>query len=149
MNIIKKYFIIFLIIALAFSFFGNLNFSYALNDKGGAGGGASNGKQSEQTLRGAFDGAEGFVQEGEKELDNAIDIGKLSETSDYIYNILLAIGMIIAVVVGSILGIKFMISSVEEQAKIKELLVPYVAGCVVIFGAFGIWKIAVNLFKVF
>ena len=42
-----------------------------------------------------------------------------------------------------------MISSVEEQAKIKELLVPYVAGCIVIFGAFGIWKLAVNIFKGF
>ena len=38
-----------------------------------------------------------------------------------------------------------MVGSVEEQAKIKETLIPYVIGCVIIFGAFGIWKLLVTL----
>ena len=36
--------------------------------------------------------------------------------------------------------------SVEEQTKAKEALIPYVVGCFVIFGAFGIWKLAVTIF---
>ena len=35
--------------------------------------------------------------------------------------------------------------SVEEKANIKEVLVPYVVGCIVIFGAFAIWKLIVTI----
>ena len=94
-----------------------------------------------------MEGANSFVKEGEN--NSVLDQDKLADTSKYIYNTLLAIAIILAVGVGSFLGIKFMISSVEEQAKIKELLIPYVAGCVVVFGAFGIWQLAVNVFKAF
>ena len=52
-----------------------------------------------------------------------------------------------AVVVAAYLGIKFITSSVEEQAKVKESLIPFVVGCVVIFGAFGIWKLVTNLLE--
>lgn len=47
--------------------------------------------------------------------------------------------------VGTIIGIQFMVASAEDKAKVKEALVPYVIGCAVIFGAFTIWSIAVNL----
>ncbi len=30
--------------------------------------------------------------------------------------------------------------SVEAKAQIKEKLIPYVVGCAIMFGAFGIWK---------
>ncbi len=53
--------------------------------------------------------------------------------------------MVVAVIVGLIIGIRFMTGGIEEKAKIKELLVPYVAGCIVIFGAFGIWSLVVNV----
>lgn len=48
-------------------------------------------------------------------------------------------------IVGIIIGIQFMVASAEDKAKVKEALVPYVVGCIVIFGAFTIWSIAVNL----
>lgn len=57
----------------------------------------------------------------------------------------LVAGIIIAVLVGAVLGIKIMVASVEEQAKIKELMVPYIVGCIVIFSAFTIWKIVVTI----
>ena len=47
--------------------------------------------------------------------------------------------------VGTIIGIQFMLASAEDKAKVKEALVPYVVGCIVIFGAFTIWSIAVNI----
>lgn len=74
---------------------------------------------------------------------NTIDMGEVKNLSDIIYNTLLGIGVTLSVVVGAILGIKFMISSVDEKAQIKEALIPYVAGCVVVFGAFGIWKLVI------
>ena len=54
---------------------------------------------------------------------NIINEDGLKSTSDKIYNILTISGMIIAVIVGTILGIKFMVSSIEEKAKIKEILI--------------------------
>mgnify|MGYP000503798596 FL=1 len=76
---------------------------------------------------------------------NIINEDGLKSTSDKIYNILTISGMIIAVIVGTILGIKFMVSSIEEKAKIKEILIVYIIGCVVLVGAFSLWKIIVNL----
>lgn len=88
-----------------------------------------------------------FIQIGEKENNNnsAIDAEALRKTSNNIYNILFTIGVVIAVAVGLIIGIQFMIASIDEKAKIKETLVPYVIGVFIIFAAFGIWKIAVQI----
>ena len=38
-----------------------------------------------------------------------------------------------------------MLGSVEEKADIKAAMVPFIIGCVVVFGAFGIWKIVVTI----
>lgn len=86
--------------------------------------------------------ADDFLQTG---TDNAIDENALKETSDYIYNTLLVIAVAIAVIVGAYLGIKFMLESAEDKAKIKEAMIPFIVGCFIIFGAFGIWKIAVEV----
>ena len=62
---------------------------------------------------------------------------------------LLAFGIITAVIVGSILGIKYMIGSVEEKAEYKQTLLAYLISCVVVFGAFGIWKLVINILSSF
>lgn len=71
----------------------------------------------------------------------------LQEFSQTLYSVLLGIGIVLAVIIGLILGIKFMLSSVTEKAQVKKLLVTYAIGCVVVFGAFGIWKIVVEIMK--
>lgn len=86
-----------------------------------------------------------FIDEG-KAGESAINSYQLKQSSDLIYNILLGIGVILSVLVGAFLGIKIMWGSIEEQTKAKEALIPYVLGCVVIFGAFGIWKLVVTVF---
>lgn len=72
---------------------------------------------------------------------------KLKPMSSTIYNILLAIGIIVAVIVGLILGMKFITGGIEEKAEVKGMLIPYVVGCVVLFGAFTIWKIVVDILQ--
>ena len=37
--------------------------------------------------------------------------------------------------------------SIEEKAKVKESMVPWIIGIIVSFGAFTIWEVAVNLFQ--
>lgn len=91
------------------------------------------------------------VSDGDKFLNSVntsvttVDMSKLQNLSSTIYNIIFSIGMVIAVIVGTILGIKFMISSVEEKAKIQQILVVYVVGCCVLFGGFTIWKICMEI----
>ena len=77
----------------------------------------------------------------------SVDKGELQKASASIYNVLSSIGMIISVIVGIALGITFMMASADDKAKVKEALIPYIVGCVVIFGAFGIWKIVINTFS--
>ena len=85
------------------------------------------------------------------EADDFIGIGSndkinqsgLENFSDTVYNMLLLIGMVIAVIIGTIIGIRFMIASVEDKAKIKETLLVYVIGCIVLVAAFSIWKIVI------
>lgn len=89
-------------------------------------------------------GGDDFIDAGTKK-DDFFKEGNLQTTSKAVVNMLTVIGMCVAVVYTAILGIKFMIGSVEEKAQVKDALVPFVIGCVVIFGAFGIWSIVVNV----
>ena len=95
-------------------------------------------------INGIFKSAQDFLKKGD-EPEQTIDVDALNETSKKVFNVFLVAGIIIAVLVGAVLGIKIMVASVEEQAKIKELMVPYIVGCIVIFSAFTIWKIVVTI----
>lgn len=83
--------------------------------------------------------------DGKIENINVIDAGDFNSPMAQIFNALIAIATVIAVIVGGILGIKFMMASAEDKAQIKEALIPYVLGCAVIFGAYGIWKLVVTV----
>lgn len=90
-------------------------------------------------------GADGFIQNGQG--SSKIDNDDIHNLSDSLYNILLIIGTVIAMIVGVVLGIQFMTGRIEVKSKVKESLIPYVVGCVVIFGAFGIWKLAITILQ--
>ena len=87
--------------------------------------------------------ADAFISQGEAASD--IDKDLLGESSNMLYNLLLGIGIIAAVGVGIALGIKYMVGSIDERAELKQALLGYVVSCVVIFGAFGIWKLVINI----
>ena len=38
-----------------------------------------------------------------------------------------------------------MTSGIEEKAEVKAMLLPYVIGCVILFGSFTIWKVVVTI----
>ena len=85
------------------------------------------------------------------EAQSFIDVGKggstpisgdsLQEMSNMIYNILLVVGIIIAIVIAIVLGIKWVSGGIEGQVDVKNAVIPYIVGCVIIFGAFTIWKL--------
>lgn len=96
------------------------------------------------TIEDVTGGAQDFIQSGTSQ-ENPLDITGVQNVTDVLYNILLAVGIIVAVIVGLLIGIKYMTGSVVQKSETKQLLLPYIVGCVVIFGAFGIWKIVVEL----
>ena len=97
-----------------------------------------------------FSEGDEFLKNGEDQTNpddgsEPIDNAKLKEEVNRLYNILLTLGIVLSVLVGAILGIKYMFGSIEEQVKVKETLFPYLIGCIVVFSAFAIWKIVVNV----
>ena len=97
------------------------------------------------TISNIIQGSDGFITNGSS--SDMIAGDKIKNLSDIIYNVLLILGTVIAVIVGSVLGIQFITGSVEQKAKVKDSLIPFVIGCVVIFGAFGIWKLVITILR--
>ena len=52
-----------------------------------------------------------------------------------VMGILQTAGIVIAVVVIMVLGIKYMIGSAEEKAEYKKTMIPYIVGAVLLFAA--------------
>lgn len=97
------------------------------------------------TISNIIQGADGFITNGSS--SDMIAGDKIKNLSDIIYNVLLILGTVIAVIVGSVLGIQFITGSVEQKAKVKDSLIPFIVGCVVVFGAFGIWKLVITILR--
>lgn len=81
--------------------------------------------------------ANSFVNSGTTQISDE----NMQAMSNTIYNVLFVIGIALTLLIGAVLGVKFITSSLEEKADIKQAFVPYVIGVVVLFGAFTIWKI--------
>lgn len=90
--------------------------------------------------------AEGFVNNGENG-GNVINNDALKEGSNTLYNVLLVIGIAVAFIWGIVLGIQFITGSLGEKADVKKNLIVYLVGCVIIFGAFGIWRLLLQLLE--
>lgn len=91
-------------------------------------------------------GGDKFVQDGySKSSSSMINDTVINKITSPIYNILLAIGIGVALIFATLLGIKFVTGSVEEKANVKDQLLPFGVGCIVVFGAFAIWKIVVTI----
>lgn len=126
---IKKMSVILLIILLSITFFSSYSNVQATS------------------ISNMISGAQGFINTGKNDAQNAIDMKQLNNVSDIIYNVLLIIGTCVAVIIAAVLGIQFITGSVEQKVKVKESLIPFIVGCVVLFGAFGIWRLVIILIR--
>ena len=92
--------------------------------------------------------ASDFSSEGSTSSSDVItmDTGKVKNVSNVVSGILLGISVIVAVITTAVLGINFIVQSAEEKAKVKEALVPLIIGMIISFGAYAIWKFAIQIF---
>ena len=75
-----------------------------------------------------------------------VNTGEMEKEFAGLGKILTTIGAGVLLIVITYMGIKYFISSPEEQAKLKGQLIGVVVSAVVIFGAYSIWKMAVSIF---
>lgn len=88
-----------------------------------------------------------FMQIGESaatEENTTTDLDTMKAMND-IYSLVFPLGVAVTLIVGGFLGIKFMLSSAEDKAKLKESMIPYVVGCIAIYGSITIWKICIQI----
>ena len=86
---------------------------------------------------------ESFIEKGTKNAPK-LDASNLVQDAA---NILTTIGVVIVLAGILIIGIKYMMASPEEAAKLKTKLVGLAISGIVIIGAFGIWKLAITFFE--
>ena len=83
-----------------------------------------------------------FANSQEKTVLNNIKDGGTTVDTDSVQNfgkaivsVVRVVGVIVAVIVLLILGIKYMVGSAEERAEYKKTMVPYIVGAVLIFAS--------------
>ena len=92
----------------------------------------------------AFDSAQDFLENG-KGKSNIVNYQNLYNVVNYLYNIAMIIVIILAIIIGTILGIRIVIGSVDERADSKHLIIPYLVSVATGACAFTIWKFILQL----
>lgn len=70
---------------------------------------------------------------------------QITDLGAKIVTVMQTVGIVVAVVVLLILGIKYMMGSAEEKAEYKKTMIPYVVGAILIFAATTIVKVVYDL----
>lgn len=81
------------------------------------------------------------------EMDNQTANGaqNVSKIGGQIADIITTVGIVVAVIVILILGIKYMMGSASEKAEYKKTMIPYVVGAMLILGGSAIVKILFSI----
>lgn len=77
--------------------------------------------------------------------ETTTDMTKLRDFGNTLIGILRGVGTIIAVVVLVIMGIKYLMASVEEKADFKKAMIPYVVGALLVFASTWIASFVIQL----
>lgn len=101
----------------------------------------------------ALDGLDSILDAGKSFIDSGKDgtgiipeEKELVKLSKSISNVLLTVAIGVTLVSTVVMGINFLIQSVEEKAKIKESMIPWIVGIAISFGSYTIWNITMKIF---
>ena len=76
--------------------------------------------------------------------DDSVDGTNIGKIGNKILTMVTNVGMVLAVILVAVLGIKYMMGSTEEKAEYKKTMIPYLVGAVLVFGASAIGKAVVG-----
>ena len=89
-----------------------------------------------------MDQASGFINKGSTQASGvSTQMDEITGSFSEIGKFLTTIGAGVLVAVTTYMGIKYITAGPEAQAKLKEQLIGVVVSAIVIFGAYGIWKL--------
>ena len=100
---------------------------------------------SSQELEGILGSGKNWLDTGLSGANKTLDTNKLMDLSNQLYNMFIIIAIAVAIIVGGILGIRYMTAGIDQKVQVKETLIPYAISCIVVFGAAGIWRLIVLL----
>ena len=72
---------------------------------------------------------------------------RLEDKAEKILGAIRVIGIVTSVIVLSVIGIKYMLGSVEEKSEYKQTMVPYIIGAVLVFSGSAIPQIIYQIAK--
>ncbi|CCZ18810.1 MAG: pilin [Clostridium sp.] len=72
------------------------------------------------------------------------DTTKVTTIGGKIINIIQVVGIVVAIAVVLIIGIKYMTGSVEQKAEYKKVMIPYIIGAVLLVAGTSIVKVIFN-----
>ncbi len=116
------------------------------NETGDSDNGSGSGESTSNTT--------GSFSDWQQQAEDFINRGKQNQTittKDAITSLLpvgrllVGIATIVLVIVGSIMGVKYMIAGANEKAQLKQKLIYYVISVVLVYGAIGIFTMVVGL----
>lgn len=96
------------------------------------------------TIGDVISDGDSFIQAGAS-TGIPVDGAGATQISSNIYNLFLGVAIVVAVVCATYLGVQYMVSSAMDKAKVKESALALALGCLVAFGAFGIWRVLVTM----
>lgn len=79
--------------------------------------------------------------------DSTTGVNEVVSIGGKIITVINAVGVVLAVIILVVLGIKYMMGSAEEKAEYKKTMIPYIIGAVFIFAAPTIANVVYNLAK--
>ena len=82
-----------------------------------------------------FAGDAGLVTPGDFEAKPPTNVDDFKDLGGKILGVAQTVGVLVAVVILLVLGIKYMMGSAEEKADYKKSMIPYVIGAIIIFAA--------------
>lgn len=91
-----------------------------------------------------FDSADKFIENGKKQ-QGIKDLDEIGENFSEIGKVIVFIGAGVLVAGLGYIGIMYMVSSPEKRAKLKQQLIGVLVAGVVIFGAYSIWSVLIQI----
>lgn len=74
-----------------------------------------------------------------------VQINDLTKVGNNIVTIIQVVGIVIAVIILLVIGIKYMIGSASEKAEYKKTMIPYIVGAVLIFAGTSLVRVIYSL----
>lgn len=78
---------------------------------------------------------------------NEAGTSDLAKAGNSLVSVITSVGVVISVITLAILGVKYMLGSVEERAEYKKTLMPYFIGATLVFSASTIAEIIYRFVK--